>query len=93
MLVELEPNRQIKRWEKQAIDGTLSDKLNPALMFSTTHSELLLQIYSGKIDVRDLIKYELKKTSNTEISNNYLILSEYLVNPYDWLFFCCKNGV
>jgi hypothetical protein len=61
MSKEMQQKRQIQIWEKQAIEGTLSDELNPTLMFNTINSELLLMIYEGKLDAKILIKNELHK--------------------------------
>ena len=42
-----------------AMDGTLSDELNPLFVFQMTHNELLVAIATGKLDAVQLAREEL----------------------------------
>jgi hypothetical protein len=48
--------QQLQNWNEQAINGTISDELNPAFIFSTTASDLLSQIAKGEINAQELAK-------------------------------------
>jgi hypothetical protein len=52
-----------KEWysyHQQAIDGTISDENNPALIFQVINHHLLLMAANGEIDLNEIAKLELK---------------------------------
>lgn len=50
---------QIDRYKNAARRGTLPDELNPLFILSTIHTELLIEILSGKVDCAHLAAMEL----------------------------------
>lgn len=41
--------------------GQLPDELNPELIFSTTYTQLLVDIANGRIDAKELAKEQLRQ--------------------------------
>lgn len=51
---------QINEWKAAAQLGLLPDEENPLFVFSLTNKDLLVQILSGTIDVKELARFELR---------------------------------
>lgn len=47
---------EFKKWNQKAETGEVSDDLNPAFLFSTTHNEMLVKIAAGEFDLQALAK-------------------------------------
>lgn len=52
-------NKTYQNYQDKATNGTLSDERNPIFILSSTHSDLLADVVSGKIDLVALAKREL----------------------------------
>lgn len=51
---------QILEWNRSAIRGQIPDDENPIFIFHQTSTDLLVDMLSGKINVKALIKHQLK---------------------------------
>lgn len=51
---------QIRKYNRAAEEGTIPDAENPLFLFSITHTKLLVKLLSGKLDVEQLVRMELR---------------------------------
>ncbi len=54
-----EKKELLKEWRKAGEHGLIQDEANPAYLFNTTWTELLVKIASGQVDATFLAKMEL----------------------------------
>lgn len=51
---------QFTAWNNAAINGTIPDEENPIFIFCQTSTSLLIELLSENLDVKELIRHQLK---------------------------------
>ncbi len=58
--------QKINDWKAAAILGFIPDEENPIFIFNSATKEMLVDILSGGIDVKELARFELKSRGMNE---------------------------
>lgn len=58
--------QKINDWKAAAILGFIPDEENPIFIFNSATKEMLVDILSGGIDVKELARFELKSRGLNE---------------------------
>ncbi len=51
--------QDLQQFQRDAMTGKIEDSKNPAFLFQTIHTDLLVKILAGDIDAKMVAEYEL----------------------------------